>query len=393
MSRMDRLGESTRTHLGYRYAPELQIVSADGARLTDAEGNEHIDFLAGWCVANLGWSNPEVLAAIRHFQGPPYVYPHHLYAPWTQLAEQLSELAPGDLSTCWRATGGSEAIEIAMQAAMLATGRGKFVSVEGAYHGDTLGARSIGDERREKFPNRLSGCETLAPPLDAGAVGRLEALLKGRDVAAVVLEPVILNLAVTIPDDDFMDGLREVTRRTGTLLIADEVATGFGRTGKLFACELYELEPDILCLGKAITAGYAPMGATLMGEEVAAGLKTVGVYSTFGWHPIATAAALANLDYWIEHRGWLLTQVDMLGGVAEAEMLRMGFRHGVSVRGRGLAIAADVHDQDYAEEVKGRCRELGLLIETDGTAMTLFPPLTIGRSTFDEGLAILAKSL
>jgi putrescine aminotransferase len=209
----------------------------------------------------------------------------------------------------------------------------------------------------------------------------------------VILEPVILNLAVTIPRDDFMEGLRELTRRTGTLLIADEVATGFGRTGKLFACELYELEPDILCLGKAITAGYAPMGATLMTEPASAAMKKVGAYSTFGWHPVATAAALANLDYWDAHRAWLLAQVDILGEVAEAELLRMGFRHGVSVHGRGLAVAADVRDQAYAKEIKGRCRQQGLLIETDGSVLTLFPPLIIGRSTLDAGLAILANSL
>ena len=387
------VAEKIRSHLAGRVEANLQIVGADEARLRDAEGREYIDFLSGWCVANLGWSNREIRDAIRKFDGPPYVYPHHLYAPWAELAERLVELAPGDLPVCWRATGGSEAVEIALQASMTHTGRRKFVSVEGAYHGDTLGARSIGDARRERFPNRLSDCLTVAPPLNDEALGRLDTLLKARDVAAVILEPVILNLAVSIPTDDFMDGLRDLTRRTGTLLIADEVATGFGRTGKLFACELYELEPDILCLGKAITAGYAPMGATLMTEAAAATLKKLGVYSTFGWHPVSTAAALANLDYWATHRAWLLAQVDILGGVVEAELLRMAFRQGVSVHGRGLAVAADVHDKAYAQEIKGRCRGQGLLIETDGTALTFFPPLIIGRSTLDEGLAILAKCL
>jgi 4-aminobutyrate aminotransferase-like enzyme len=385
--------ERTRFYLADRIEADLQITGGEGAHLHDAEGNEYIDFLAGWCVANLGWSNHQVLDAIRRFEGPAYVYPHHLYGPWVDLAERLAALAPGQLTTCWRAVGGSEAVEIALQAAMLATGRAKFVSVEGAYHGDTLGARSIGDARREQFPNRLSGCETLALPLDGDALGRLEGLLKGRDVAAVILEPVILNLAVFIPSDDFMEGLRELTRRTGTLLIADEVATGFGRTGRLFACELYELEPDILCLGKALTAGYAPMGATLMAARTAEVLRKLGVYSTFGWHPIATAAALANLDFWAMHRATLLAQVDVLGEVVEAELLRMAFRHGVSVRGRGLAIAADVSNERYADEIKSLCRTEGLLIETDGTALTFFPPLTIGRSTLDQGLAILAKCL
>src|ERR1051326_8415273 len=127
---------------------------------------------------------------------------------------------------------------------------------------------------------------TISPPLGDRAIARLETLLKKRDVAAFIMEPISCNLAVLIPDDAFMERAQQLCRRYGTLFIADEVACGFGRTGKLFASEYFDLEPDILCMGKAISGGFAPMGATIVTRTVAKSVEgKAGFYSTYGWHP------------------------------------------------------------------------------------------------------------
>ena len=193
-----------------------------------------------------------------------------LYGPWVELAALLAELTPGKLRKSFRATGGTEAVEIALQLAMAATGRPGFISIEGSYHGNSIGAVSVAPGLGiEALPNLLSHCHTIAPPLDDEAAARVEKLLRGKDIAALIMEPIICNLAVLIPEERFMRAVARSCRKYGTLLILDEVACGFGRTGTLFATEHYRVEPDILCLAKAITGGHAPMGATVVTEKVA----------------------------------------------------------------------------------------------------------------------------
>ena len=168
-----------------------------------------IDFQSGWCVGNLGWSPPEIERALCDFAGPAYVYPRHRYAPWEELAGALVEIAPPGLERCFRATGGSEAVEIALQPAMLHTGRARVVTIEGCYHGNTLGPRSIGDgETRRLFPRLgLPTPRTIRPPLDEARLSQVETALKRRDVAAMILEPVICNLGALVPEPAFLRGV------------------------------------------------------------------------------------------------------------------------------------------------------------------------------------------
>lgn len=271
-------------------AEPVQVARSEGSFVFDHHGKRYIDFVMGWCVGNLGWGNEEILAAIRTFDGPAYVHPNYLCRPWSELAEMLAGVVPLKRAKCYRATGGSEAVEIALQVAMAATGRAGFVSLADAYHGNTLGARSVGEGDRETYPNLLAHCHRVDPPLDDRAAEKVEWLLKGEKVAAFVMEPVVCNLGVLVPSQEFMTRVREACRKSGTLFVADEVATGFGRTGKLFASEHFGVEPDIMCLAKAITGGYAPMGATVVTAEVAEAAG-VGFYSTYGWHPLSVAAA------------------------------------------------------------------------------------------------------
>jgi 4-aminobutyrate aminotransferase-like enzyme len=368
-------------------------VRGEGAFLFDKAGRRYIDFTSGWCVCNLGWSVPPVADAIRQFAGPPYVYPHFRYAPWDDLAGRLVALAGGNIRRAFRATGGSEAVEIAVQAAMLYTGRSRFVAIEDAYHGDTVAVRSLGEsDLREHFPRIVPSAAHIAPPLDAKRLERVETLLAKEDVAAVIMEPIVCNLGVIVPEREFMHGLAKLCRQSGTLLIMDEVATGFGRTGAMFGFELFGLKPDIICLAKAITSGYAPMGATLATAPVAEAMEEIGVYSTYGWHPLSVAAALATLDVWDRQRE------DILANVASAsafivDRVAQCFGDDAILRAQGLAIGIDVGDAERRDGIADRCRENGLLVSAEGTAITLFPPLTIDHDAADEGLRILERSV
>ena len=159
--------------LGREDPAEIVIKRAEGSFVYNHRGRKHVDFVMGWCVGNLGWNNRELAQRMRTFRGPDYVFPEHGYAPRAALAELLVSIAPGKLAKCFRATGGSEAVELALQAAMIHTGRRKFLSLEGSYHGNTLGALSIGSsEERETIPNLLAGCHPIEPPLDAKALAK-----------------------------------------------------------------------------------------------------------------------------------------------------------------------------------------------------------------------------
>ena len=188
--------------------------------------------------------------------------------------------------------------------------------------------------------------------------------------------------------------MRKLCTRYGTLFIADEVATGFGRTGKLFACEHFDLEPDILCMAKAITGGYGGLGAVITTSKIAKAIKgEFDLYSTYGWHPRAVAVALANLRYLMRHRNQLLKNASELGGYLLTRLSQMSFKGKATIRGKGLAIGIEVEDEDYASEVGDSCRENGLLVSAEENVLMLFPALTITRQTAKRGLDILEKSL
>jgi 4-aminobutyrate aminotransferase-like enzyme len=306
----------------------------------------------------------------------------------------LAGVVPVKRAKCYRATGGSEAVEIALQVAMAATGRSGFVSLADAYHGNTLGARSVGEADRETYPNLLAHCHKVDPPLDDRSAEKVERLLKGEKVAAFVMEPVVCNLGVLVPSQEFMSRVREACRKSGTLFVADEVATGFGRTGKLFASEHFDVEPDIMCLAKAITGGYAPMGATVVTAEVATEAG-VGFYSTYGWHPLSVAAALANLKHWGKHKETILTNVEAQGDYFRTRLTGMKFAEQGSVRVKGLAVGVEFGEESgYASKLVDRCREAGLLVSADeDNLLTMFPALTIDREVARQGLDIMEACL
>jgi len=367
----------------------LEIVRSEGSHVFDSKEKKYIDFVMGWCVGNFGWNNEKIKNAIRYFNGPTYVRPGQLYAPWVELAELLAEMTPGKLQKSFRATGGTEAVDIALQASMAHTGRRKFVSIEGSYHGNSIGTRSVASsDEREELENLLPNCHKLEPPLDEKALGKVETLLKNKDVAAFIMEPVICNLGVMVPEIEFMQGLQKLCRKYGTLLIMDEVATGFGRTGKLFATEHFDLEPDIMTLGKAITGGHAAMGAVIMTEDVAKSAEEIGFWSTYGWHPLSVAAALATLHALRDNKERLLANVSAISDYIRERLETMEFKKPPELNIKGLAICIETGSKDYASELQKRCRKEGLLVDQQNASIIMFPALTIDQAMVREALDI-----
>lgn len=374
-------------------AMDLEVVKVEGSYIYDANGKKYIDFLGGAGVGSLGWDIQEIEEAIRNKSRPAYVYPNFYYKPWADLAEILAELTPGRLQKTYRMTGGSEAVEAALQMATMFTGRKKILSVEGSYHGNTIAALSIGaTKNQEKFPNLLDHCEKIDLPLTKERLHEVETLLSGKDVAAVIMEPVIINQGVIIPEEEFMAGLDRICKETGTLLIMDEAITGFGRTGKMFASEHFNIEPDILCMAKAITAGHAPMGAVITTPEIDEKVGgEIGLYSSYGWHPIAVDASLAALNYLKNNRKDLFSNIEQISNSFKKGISEVQFKKDPEVRIKGAAIGVDLRDKEYASEIKDKALKQGLLMNTEGSSLLFLPNFQMTTETIKEGINLLKK--
>ena len=206
------------------------------------------------------------------------------------------------------------------------------------------------------------------------------------------MEPVIVNLGVVIPEKDFMEKLDRLCKEHGTLLIMDEAITGFFRTGKFFATEHYNIKPDIMCLAKAISSGYAGMGAVMTTDKVAKAVEgKVGLYSSYGWHPIGTDAAIATINYLLNNTEELLDNIEIVGRIFREELPKITFREEPEIRIKGMAIAVDVGDEDYASEIKKKAVEHGLLMNTEGSSLSFLPALNIDAKTVLEGIKILRE--
>lgn len=376
----------------------LQITKSDGSYLYDEKGKKYIDFVMGWCVGNIGWGQEEIKKEIHKFLGPEYVLPGipgYLYEPWAKLAELLAEITPGKLTKSFRATGGTESVEIALQAAMSHTKRSKFISIEGAYHGHSIGTMSVGSSNfRKWYTNLLPDCYKIEPPLNEKAAEKIEALLKTKEIAAYISEPIVINASVEVPAKEYYERVYKACKKYGTVFIMDEVASGFGRTGKLFASEYYHLEPDIMCLGKGITGGYGAMGATIMTEELAKSFAfEFSFYSTFGWHPLNAVATLANVTYLVKHKDQILKNVNEMSKYFKTRFEAMSFSFPVDIRMKGLAIALEFQEVGYIDKIVTKAMTNGLLMHPDPQTLMIFPNLNIDKKTAKEGLDILEQSL
>ena len=321
-------------------------VRGEGAHLWDDRGNDYLDMLAGFGVFALGRSHPKVKDAIRQYLD---LDSPNLIKMGTQLfagllaKKLIGEFAPPGLDTVFFCNSGAEAIEGALKFAHAFTGRKRFVYCEHGYHGLTLGALSVNGckEFRRDYETLLTG----GTEIPFGDADRLEAEISRGDVAAFIVEPVIGH-GVFIPPDDFLPRARDICTRYGTLLIADEVQTGFGRTGKLFACEHWNVAPDIMTLSKSLSGGYCPIGAILyprkVYNKVFSSLDRCMVHSTtFGQNDLSAVCGLITLEI-IREEG-IVENSARIGAYLMERLKKLAQKYELvrEVRGLGLMIAIE----------------------------------------------------
>jgi acetylornithine/N-succinyldiaminopimelate aminotransferase len=367
----------------------LVLVKGEGCRVWDDAGREYLDFVAGLAVCNLGHAHPEVAKAAAA-QLTRLVHVSNIYytTPMVELAEALVKLSFAD--RVFFANSGAEVNEGAIKLVRRYSrerhgeGRHRIICMENSFHGRTLGALSATGQ--SKF---WQGFDPLLPGFAFVPFNDLEALAQAVDdsVCAVMLEPIQGEGGVCLPSPDYLKGVRQLCDAKGVLLILDEIQTGLGRTGKLFAHENYGITPDVMTLAKAL-AGGLPMGALLATEAIAAAFVPGTHASTFGAGPVVAAAANASLG--------LLSRPEFLAGVREeGERLRaklMDFKAQFPVvkEVRGLGLMWGLELTQEGTPVVAACRERGLLVNcTQGNVIRLLPPLIVTARELDAGLAVL----
>ena len=365
---------------------EVAIVRGLGARLWDDAGREYIDCVGGHGVAIVGHCNPAVVAAIQRQAQTLITCPEVFYNDVRAAATaKLISVAPEGLNRAYLCNSGCEAVEAALKFARLSTGKPGVVAAMKGFHGRTMGALSATWEKEYREPFL-----PLVPGFAHVPYNNLEALDKAVDAntGAVLLEVVQGEGGVNLGDPAFLLGAREICDRQGALLILDEVQTGFGRTGKMFACQHYGLRPDILCVAKGI-AGGVPMGATLFGDTVQ-NVKG-GVHgSTFGGNPLASAAAIAAIDYMIEHD--LPGQSAAKGAWALERLGRIQARVIRQVRGLGLMIGVELRTR-VTPYLRALMDEGVMALPAGSTVLRLLPPLVITEEELGRACDAIEKVL
>ena len=371
----------------------IEIVKAEGIFIYDTEGKTYIDLVSGVSVSNIGHRHPKVVQAIEE-QLKKYmhlmVYGKYIQSPQVKLAGKLTSLLPENLQSVFFVNSGSEAIEGAVKLAKRVTGRREIVAFKNAYHGSTHGALSILGNEEMKYAYRplLPGIRFLQFNQET----ELENITE--QTAAVVIEPVQAEAGILIPDKSYMKALRNRCNETGTLLIFDEVQMGFGRTGKLFAFEHFDVVPDILCLAKAMGGGM-PIGAFVSGKEHMNTLThnpALGHITTFGGHPVSCAAALASLEVILDEN--LTEQANTKG-----ELFKNRLEEHAKVdhiRQAGLMLAIELKPEFSIPKLVKILQQNGLIVDQflfNNHSFRIAPPLTITYEEIDKVVEKVIKSL
>ena len=372
-------------------------VTAEGATIVDHTGKTYLDFAGGYGVFTLGHRHPRVVAAVRAQLDAMALSGRTMFNPLLgRLAKRLAELTPGDLKISFFANSGTEAVEGALKLARAATKRAKFVGTDGAFHGKTFGALSVSG--RESF--RAPFAPLLADAVHApyGDLDALAALVD--DAAAVIVEPVQGEGGVNVPPDGYLRGVRELCDRSGAVFIADEVQTGLGRCGALFACDLAGVVPDVMTLAKGLSGGVMPIGAYIARPGVwnAAYAKAPLLHtSTFGGNPLACAAALAALDVLVEDD--LAANARERGAelLAGARAIAARYPDAISqVRGVGLLVGVELRNEGYGGTIIPEMHKRGVTAAwtlNQQRVIRLEPPLIVDAAQIATALRALDEAV
>jgi acetylornithine/succinyldiaminopimelate/putrescine aminotransferase len=371
---------------------EIEIKRAKGIYLFDKNNKPYIDLISGVSVSNIGHLHEKVVEAVKK-QAETYmhlmVYGEFIQSPQVEFAEKISKILPGDLNSTYFVNSGSEAIEGALKLAKRYTGRTEIISYENAYHGSTHGALSV--MGNEEFKNSF---RPLLPDIKFLRFNSEQDLEKiSNKTACVIIEPVQGEAGIRIPENNFLKKLRKRCDETGTLLIFDEIQTGFGRIGSFFASKEFDVVPDIMTVAKGMGGGM-PIGAFISTNEIMACLKTnpiLGHITTFGGHPVSCAAAVATLDVLTNEN--IISEVKRKGDLFRKYLTHPQIRE---IRGMGLFLAVELKDFTQVKKVLDLSAKNGLISDWflfHDSAFRIAPPLIITDEEILKACNILNEAI
>ena len=335
----------------------IEVVSAEGIYLVDRSGKKYIDLISGIAVSNLGHQNQHIKSALldqlnKHLH--VMVFGEFSQEIQNKLAQKLATFLPESLNCLYVVNSGTEANEAALKLAKRATGKTRLVSFKGAYHGSTHGSLSVSGNEQKKYAFRPLLPDVLQLPFnDCDALESID-----HQVAGVIIEPIQGDAGVRIPSKEFMAKLRRICDEHCILLIADEIQTGFGRTGKLFAYEHFDIVPDIVTIGKAFGGGM-PIGGLVTSQKIMSLFTSnppLGHITTFGGHPMCCAGALAGLEV-LENEN-IVSKVEQKGVLFESLLKHKMI---MEIRRKGLFFAIELKNPDIVQKVVEGCKNKGLL--------------------------------
>ena len=374
----------------------VEVARAEGSFFYTPEGKRYFDLVAGVSVSNVGHANPDVVLAVQK-QAADYmhvmVYGEMVERPQVEYAREIAQLLPGELDCVYFVNSGAEAVEVALKLAKRYTGRTELISMRRAYHGSTHGAMSMmgtpeGEEWKAEF-------RPLLPDVKSINFNSFEDLQQiTTRTAGVLCEVVQGEAGVRLPNPEWLKALRERCTEVGALLIFDEIQTGMGRTGAMFASAKYGITPDVVCLAKAFGGGM-PLGGVAAKREVLNAFThnpCLGHITTFGGHPVCCAAGLAALRYMLDNK--IVDDVDKKGELFEERL--KDHTKVLEIRRSGLLLAVELGKSEYLYRLMEIFKEEGIMSDWFlycDTAFRISPPLTISEEEIEECSAIIRRSL
>ena len=366
----------------------LEIERAEGIYMYGPNGEKYIDLISGVSVSNTGHGHPRVVEAVKT-QVDLYmhlmVYGELIQSPQVKYAERLTEILPSSLNSVYFVNSGSEAVEGALKLAKRYTGKSRIISFRNSYHGSTHGALSV--QGSEIYKNAFRPLLPDTFQIDFNDENSLAAITK--NTACVIVEPVQGEAGIIYPENDFLQKVRDKCDSTGALLIFDEIQTGFGRLGHMFAFERFKVVPDILLLAKALGGGM-PLGAFIASREIMSAFVSnpaLGHITTFGGHPVCCAAGLASLNVIIDEK---LAE----SAKSKCALFKMKLSHPLilEIRGEGLLLAVRLIDASYVPYVISHAPEHGLVLDYFlfcNDAFRIAPPLIINEAEISQACKLL----
>ena len=374
----------------------VEVARANGSFFYTPEGKRYFDLVAGVSVSNVGHANPAVVEAVQK-QAADYmhvmVYGEMVERPQVEYARRITELLPEDIDCLYFVNSGAEAVEVALKLAKRYTGRTELISMRRAYHGSTHGAMSMmgapeGEEWKAEF-------RPLLPDVKSLRFNNFDDLNEITSRTAGVLCEVVQGEAgVRLPNPEWLKALRQRCSEMGALLIFDEIQTGLGRTGEMFASTKYGITPDVICLAKAFGGGM-PLGGVASSKQILDSFTynpCLGHITTFGGHPVCCAAGLAALNYMIDNN--IVEQVERKGALFEERVSK--HPKVLEIRRSGLLLAVELGKSEYLYRLMEIFKEEGIMSDWFlycDTAFRISPPLTISEAEIEECCTIIARSL